>query len=431
MKTGSKKLGLWMLIALVAGNMIGSGVYLLPSSLASFGNLSLYAWLATSVGALLLALVFSRLCILVPRTGGFYAYSHSGFGDYVSFKTAFCYWISTMVGNAAVALATVGYLRVFYPILNTPHATCIAAIASIWVVAIFNIIGIRYAGIFQLITTVVKLVPLLLIGVLGWHYFHPEYIQHSVNISGQAPFASFTMAAAIIFWGFIGLDSATVPLASAENPRRNVPLATLVGTLLVAAVYLITMLVLMGMIPQAQLAMTTSPFADAANIIFGPWGQLLIAAGAAVSCLGALNGWTTLQAQVSMAAADNKMFPEVFAIRNRFNVPGLGIMIAAVLESILLIISLSTNLVHQFNVLILISTLALMLPYFYSCLSQVFLIRQVPKLTMNHLFHLVVAILAAIFAFWMLLGVGEDIIVYGFVMLLLSAPLYVWMRLRK
>ena len=163
-----RRLGLWMASALVVGNMIGSGVFLLPSSLAKYGPISLVAWVFTAAGAVLLALVFARLARAYPKTGGPYAYARRAFGDFVGFQTAWGYWIAVWAGNAAIAVAFVGYLAHFWHALGTnkPLAAGVG-LAAIWVLTAVNAYGVRQGGVVQVVTTVVKLVPLLLIAVGG------------------------------------------------------------------------------------------------------------------------------------------------------------------------------------------------------------------------------------------------------------------------
>ena len=257
------KLGLCMLTTLVAGNMIGSGIFLLPSSLASIGSISLLSWCFTAVGAFLLAIVFSKMSLLVPKTGGPYAYAQAGFGQYIGFQTAYNYWVAIWVGNAAIALAMVGYLVVFFPGLHNPLASCLCAIAVLWLLTLVNIVGVRSAGMLQLVTTILKFLPLLLIALLGWTYFHPSYLTHSFNISGHSNFRAFSHAATLTMWTFIGVESATVPAASVDNPRRNIPLATLFGTLIAAVIYIASSTALMGMLPANVLAASSAPHVHA------------------------------------------------------------------------------------------------------------------------------------------------------------------------
>ncbi len=416
-----------MLTTLVAGNVIGSGVFLLPSSLASFGSIGLLAWIFTSVGALLLAGVFSRMSILVPKTGGPYAFARAGYGEFVGLQMAFNYWVALWVGNAAIAVALVGYLRVFFPVLKNEYAGCLVAIGAIWFFVLVNISGIRRAGAMQVITTFFKLLPIVAIGIMGWHYFHPAFLTQNFNVSGQPGFSAFTSAATLTLWSFIGLESATIPASSVENPKRNIPLATMLGTGLAAVVYIASATAIMGMIPNSLLQHSTSPYADAAMVIFGPIGRWVIAIGAIISCMGALNGWVLLQGQVAMAAADDGLFPKIFAARNRQGIPAKGLTITSVLISILLFMTTNKSLLAQFNLIILTATLASLIPYFYTAIAEIVLRREHVKSKTQRV-QLGLAMLAAAYAFWTIFGAGQQIVFYGAILLFTSVPFYAMMR---
>jgi APA family basic amino acid/polyamine antiporter len=429
MDNNKGKLGLWMLTALVAGNMIGSGIFLLPASLASIGSISLLSWCFTAAGAFFLAIVFSKMSSLVPKSGGPYAYAQAGFGDFIGFQTAYNYWIAIWVGNAAIVLAMVGYLAVFWPALHNQVLACVVAIATVWLLTVVNIIGVREAGFLQLITTILKFIPILLVAILGWWYFHPEYLVNAFNISGTSNYTALSSAAAMTLWAFIGLESATIPSGEVENPKRNIPLATLLGTLIASLVYIASSTAIMGMIPAAILAKSTSPFAAAAEIIFGPWGKWLIAAGAVIACFGCLNGWTLLQGQVAMAAADDKLFPAIFAKRNKIGVPVWGLVITSLLLTMLLLLTTSPDLIKQFEFIILIAVLASLIPYLYTAISEIVLLKK-QKLQQQTL-HILIALIASTYAFWAIFSSGKDIVFYGSILVYTSLPMYAWVIWQK
>ncbi len=419
-----------MLIALVCGNMIGSGIYLLPSSLATIGSISLWSWCFTGLGAILLALVFANMSLWVPRAGGPYAYTDAAFGEFVGCQMAFSYWAALWIGNAAIALAMVDYLRVFLPFLDDKMHTAIATISVVWLLAMINIFGVRKAGVLQLAATILKLIPLLLIGLMGWFYFHAGYLTDSFNVTHHSNLSAFSMGAALTLWAFMGLESATVPANDVENPKRNIPLATITGTLIAAVVYITSSVAIMGMIPMSVLQHSTSPFADAAQIILGSWGRDLIAIGAVISCFGALNGWILLQGQIAMAAADQGVFPKIFAKRNRFACPAWGQVITTLLISILVLMTVNDNVIKQFNLIILLATFALLVPYFFTALAELVIIRQIPCIRYKPL-HILIATLSTIYAFWAIMGSGQTVIVGGMVLLLLSVVFYTWICLGR
>jgi basic amino acid/polyamine antiporter, APA family len=423
-----KKIGLWILVALVSGNMIGSGIFLLPSNLAKLGSISLLSWVFTMFGALALALVFSRLSTQYPKTGGPYAYSKLGLGRFIGFQTAYNYWIAIWVGNAALVVAAIGYLRLFFPLLADPIWACGTSIVIVWILTFVNIHGVKSAGVIQLISTVLKLLPLFFIAIVGWFYIHPAFYMKYFNVSAphRSSFSVISSGAALTFWAFIGLESATVPADSVKNPRINIPLATIIGTLIAAVVYIASSAVIMGMMPATQLQHSTFPFALAGKIILGPWGGYLVSIGAIISCLGCLNGWILLQGQIPMATADDNLFPKIFAQRNKAGVPAKGLIISSALITVLLLLTASQALVTQFKMIILLATLASLIPYFYTATAELILLRLAPISKAKRWMHIVIAVIAGIFAFWGSFSAGEDIVYFGTMLLLASVPLYAW-----
>lgn len=422
------KLGLVTLTSLVTGNMVGSGIFILPADLARIGSISLLSWIFTSLGAFLLALVFSRMSVLIPKTGGPYAYADAGFGDFIGLQTAYNYWVAVWVGNCAVVVALIGYLRIFLPFMNDPFWGVLAGIGFVWIFTAINISGIHSVGVVQLVSTILKFVPLLIVAIFGWWYFHPEFIKNSFNLTTGSNFSAFSHAATLTMWAFVGVESATVPAASVENPRRNIPLATLFGTLIAALIYMASSTAIMGMLPASELINSGSPFAAAAQVIFGTFGKWLVAAGAVISCLGALNGWTLLQGQVPMAAADDKLLPVIFSKRNKVNVPAWGLVITAIAMSIFLLMTVSPNLVDQFQLIILIAATTSLIAYFYTAVALIVVSREQNK---NSFIYLIVAIFASVYSVWAIFGAGKNIIFYVSMLVFSSIPLYAWMRWKR
>lgn len=428
--TQRQKLGLWMLTSLVAGNMIGSGIFLLPSSLASYGSISILSWIFTSAGAILVALVFAKLGSLIPRVGGPYAYARAGFGNFTGFQIAYNYWIALWVGNAAIAVAFTSYLSIFFPVLKSNiELSCIVSIAIVWLMTFVNIIGIRRAGVLQLITTILKLVPLILIATFGLLYIHPQYLK-DFNISGTSNFSALSSAATLTLWAFIGLESATVPADDIIDPARTIPRATILGVIIAALVYVMSTIAVMGVVPMGELAKSLSPYADAAKIMFGPTAAIIVGLGAIISCLGALNGWTLLAGQIPMAAARDGLFPKIFATKSRFGTPIVGLVVSSLLITLLLLLTLNKSLVTQFTFIILIATLASLIPYLYTCLGELMLFIKHPDHFNGKslVAPSIISVLATIYIFWAIYGSGKDTVFYGGLLFFSSVPIYAWMQ---
>lgn len=421
------KLGLFMLIALVTGNMVGSGAFMIPTELARVGSIGLVSLLFTAAGAICLALVFAKMSLLVPKAGGPYAYAYAGFGEYIGFQTAYYYWIAVWIGNAAIVVAAIGYLDVFFPISNSLMAKTLCSIAIIWTLTIINIIGVRFAGGFQIITTILKFSPLAIIGTLGWFYFNPEYLTQNFNVTSGTTLSTFSFAATLTMWLFVGVESATIPTDAVHNPQKNIPLATLIGTGFAAIIYILSNTAIFGMIPTESLATSTHPFATATGIIFGAWGKIFVGLAAIISCLGALNGWMLLSSHIPLAAAYDNLFPKVFGKCNRDGTPVFGLVITSILMTILLLGMTFLDLIQQFELLILIASTTSLVAYFYTSIAEIILLPK-NSMTRKNLLHIFVAIIGAVYSFWAILGSSKEIIFYLTAFILLTIPFYALLK---
>ena len=426
--TDKKKLGLMMCTALVVGNMIGSGVFLLPASLAPFGGISIIGWLVSAGGAICLALVFAKLGQVLPRTGGPYAYSKAGFGDFGGFLVAWSYWISMWATNAALAVAFVSYMTVFFPSFrDVPIIGGAAALIALWLLTAVNIIGVRTAGTVQLITTILKLLPLLVISIAGLFFFNGSHFE-PFNASGGSPLAAISATITLTLWAFLGLESGTVPAGDVEDPERTIPRATIIGTLIATVVYIIGTVAVMGLIEPALLKDSTAPFADAARLIVGDWGAYAVAAGAAISCFGALNGWVLLSGQLPMAAAQDGMLPRPLARVGSNGTPVAGIVISSIIASAIIALNYTRGLVDAFNFLILLATLATLIPYVFSSMAVLLVQPERRDLrTATSAGVWVVATLAFLYAMWAIVGSGRDAVFWGFLLVIAGIPLYVFL----
>lgn len=414
-----------MAVALVVGNMIGSGVFLLPASLGTYGGVSLVGWLVTTAGALALALTFARLARAQPVVGGPYAYTRSTFGRFPGFLVAWGYWVSICAGNAAIAVALAGYLGFFVPALaSAPAYGAAAAIAAIWLLTWVNARGVREAGGVQLATTLLKLVPLVAIGTAGLASLHAAHFT-PFNASGTSTLSAVSSTAALTLWAFLGLESATIPAADVERPDRTIPRATVAGTVVAAAVYIAATVGVMGVLPPSALAASTAPLADAASRMWGPGAAALVAAGAAVSCFGALNGWTLLMGQMPRAAAADGLLPPAFARLNARGAPALALVLSSVLVTLVVGLNYTHGLVAGFTFIILLSTLATLVAYLFStAASAVAWLRDAAR--PRRAGPLGVALLAFGYTAWAVVGAGRDAVFWGLLLLIAGVPVYAW-----
>ena len=430
--TTRRSLGLWTCTALVVGNMIGSGIFLLPASLGAFGGISLLGWLVTTGGAMVLAVTFAELARLFPHPGGPYAYTRIAFGNLPAFLVAWGYWVSICAGNAAIAVATVGYVGFFWrPLATSPYLAGGTAVALVWLLTWVNARGVHAAGRLQLATTILKLAPLVAVGSLGLLFLRTENFA-PFNAS-DLPTGSAVLATAMLtLWAFLGLESATVPAGEVADPSRTIPRATLIGTAVAAVVYILSTVGVMGVLPPATLAASTAPFADAATAMWGGWAGGLIAAGAAVACFGALNGWILLQGQMPLAAAMDGLLPPVFARRSGAGAPTGSLMISSALVTIIVGTNYTKGLVAAFTFIILLSTLTVLLPYVLSSLALVTTKIRSPEGSPGR--RVMLALMgtgATVYSAWMVAGAGLSVVLWGTVLLLAGVPAYFAMRARS
>lgn len=423
--TGQRSLGFWMATALVVGNMIGSGVFLLPSSLAPFGAASLLGWGLSVTGALLLAGIYAHLGRHYPRTGGPYTYSRLAFGELAGFATAWLYWVSIWCGNAAIAVAFASYAGGLVPALTaTPVRGAITALAAVWLCTAFNLAGLRSAGWVQLVTTVGKLLPLFAIAVVGAWWLDPgDY--GTFNRSGEPLLGVATATAALTMWAMLGIECATIPAEDVSDADRNVPRATLLGTVLAAGVTVLACTVVIGLLPGNSAGESGAPFAEAAAILWGPGAGKFFAAAAAVACFGALNGWTLMQGQIPMAAARDGVLPAPLARRNRHGTPAVALVFSSTVTTVLVIANFQDTLVALFTWAILLSTAAVLVPYLLNALAFLKLGggRSPGKAAAG--------VLACGFSLWALIGTGTASLFWGAVLLVAGLPVYIVMRARR
>ena len=424
------KIGLWLSTSLVLGNMTGSGIFLLPAALALYGGISLFGWVLTLTGSLFLALVFSRLSRMITKAGGPFTYAREGFGDFAGFLVAWGYWISIWCGNAAIAVAGVGYSSFFIPSLReNPVLSASTAIGAIWLFTYINTKSIRKVGMVQLISTIIKIVPLIILGTIGFLYFDRAHFT-PFNPSGESNFHAVTATAALTLWAFLGLESATIPSNQVRNPVKTVPRATILGILLAALLYISSTVGVMGIIAPADLQHSASPFADAARLIWGDWAAGLIAAGAAIACFGALNGWILLQGQIPLAAARDKLFPPVFRKVSRKGVPTIGLIIASVLATLLVGFNYTKGLVEMFSFIIMLATLSCLLPYLFASLVELTLyLRKKKSYNRKRLIAAAtVSVPAFLYSLWAITGLEYEIILWGAILLSAGTPVYIYLK---
>ena len=420
----ARQLGFWMCLALVIGNMIGSGFFLLPATLAPFGWNGVFGWFVTTAGALCLAAVFARLARAYPQAGGPYAYSRLAFGPFTAFVVAWSYWVSMWVGNVAIATGVVAPLATVVPGI-TPYSAIIT-LGLVWTLTAINCFGAKTVGRIQLVTTILKFLPLAAVVVLailvlaaGGAAAAPDLRASELSLSGTT---GITAAAALVLWSFLGLESATVPAERVADPTRNIPRATFMGVAVTGLIYTFVCSSVALLMPVEQIANSGAPMAEFIGAHWGGPAATLIALFAAIAAFGTLNGWVLMQGELPWAMARDGVFPAWLAKLSRYGTPARAHIVTSLLLTIVMAFNYTRTMADLFGFLILLATTASLVAYFVCSLAAV-------KLGVGRK-SIPIFILAALFSLWAIWGSGFEAMQWGAALLVSGIPLYFFMRWR-
>ena len=411
-----RKLGLSMCIALVMGNMIGSGVFLLPASLAPFGWNGVAGWAITIAGALALAFVIARLTVAFPAASGPTGFVERAFGRVPSFMIGWAYWVSVWTANVTLAVAAVSFLSLFAPALGDHMA--ISTIALIWLVTAINWQGARAAGRFHIVTLAIKLIPLVTIVVLIPIAFgRGEPVAITPFPAEGLSLTAVSGSAILTLWALLGFESASVAADKVANPTVTIPRATIIGTLATGVLYLIVCSAIALMLPAAAVATSEAPFALFAETYWGHGPAVWIAAFAAVSALGALNGWTLIQAEQPARLAEQGLLPAWFAKTNRHGTPAAALLVSSAIATGCVILNNSKSTSEMFTFMAILST-SVTLWLYLACAAAALRLRvAIP-----------VALAGLAYAIWTLWGAGIGVSAMSLILMVAGLPLYIWTR---
>jgi APA family basic amino acid/polyamine antiporter len=424
------RIGFWTCTALVVGNVIGMGIFLLPSSLAPYGFNALIGWGITLFGCLTLARVFAHLSAALPGADGPYGYVRETLGELPAYMSMWAYWVSLWLTNAALATGVVGYLTVVMPGLDVVPPVWFA-LALVWMFVLVNLFGVRTGGVVQIVTTTLKLLPMLAIALLGgWVLLTSpgSYVAHPPTT--PVTFAGVMAASTIALFAMLGIESASIPASRVNDPGRTIPRATMAGAVLVALIYVVVSTVPLLLLRQDVLANASAPFALLMDRFgragFGRWLALFVV----ISGLGALNGWTLLAGQLTRTMADNGVLPPLFTRGNRHGAPAIALLITGVLASVMVWMSYSRSLVAAFTFLTRVVTAA-NLPLYLCCALALAVLwrRGTPGCSGRRV--LLVAGVGVAYVVFAFVGIGGEPFVYALGLIAAGLPLYVFMRLRR
>lgn len=408
-----KKIGLIAATAIVAGNMMGSGIALLPASLAKIGSITLYAWILCSIGAMCLAFVFARLGTTNPQSGGPVAYAGE-VAPILGYQSGVLYYHSNWIGNLAIAVTGVSYLAVFFPLFKETIPASVASIVAVWLFCLVNLVGANFIGKLVTVGVTLLLIPIVLTATVGWAFFDSAQFTANWNVTGdKSNFQALISAVILCIWAFVGLESASVNAGLVKNPKRTVPMSTMIGTFLAAVVYILSTSAMMGMYPAETLAASGAPFSDAAQKMSGmAIAAKIVSAVTAFACFASLGSWMMLTAEAGARTANDGYFPKIYGQRTAGGTPVKGLILEAiqmtVLMTILMVLQMGGegNSADLFGKIASIAVLTVLLPYLYSCLNLI----AHTGLKLEQLFQFMASIVAAIFCLVALYGAkGEGL----------------------
>lgn len=421
-----RELGFWMCTALVVGNTIGIGIFMMPAALAPYGLNALIGWGITVIGCMFLARVFARLAQLYPAADGPYSYIRSTLGHWPAFLSMWSYWVSNWITNATLAVSVVGYLDAAVPSLaRFPPA--LLALALLWLFVIVNLLGTRAGGRVQVVCTALKLLPMVAVVLLGAWVLFADTGAYTRTVPTTALSFPQTMAASTIaLFAMLGLESASVPAGRVRDPGRNIPRATLIGTLLTAVIYILVSTVPLLLIPQAELAQSSAPFVDLLDHHLGEGNGRWLALFVVVSGLGALNGWTLIVGNLTATMATQGDFPALFAKLNRHGAPARALVITGLFASAMILMNYSKSLVDGFVFLSTIVTAANLPLYLCSSLALVVMWRRGERPAGSDL--QVMGLLGTAYVVLTFYGVGHVPFLWALALAAAGVPIALWTR---
>ena len=407
----SRMLGKWMSAAMVVGTMVGSGIYLLPTTLAPFGLNLVFAFLLTGLGTMCLAFALARMAAQIP--GGPFVYIDRSFGERTAFVTLWCYTISQVTGVSGVTVAVAGALGHIYPAVQSGPGLIAVALAAIGVLVAVNMRGARSAGVLQVITTLIKLAPLMIVMFLVLGRFGGS---QPVEPLAAAPvaFTGILSAAALILFSLTGFEAAVMTANVTRNSTTTVPRATIIGTGFTATIYLLATVATLLLLPSAIAAKSGAPFADAIAPTLGSVAGILVAAVAAISAFGTGNALLLIAAESARTMGQARDLPAVFTRSNRAGAPMGSLLICGSAAALLVLASSSKNFVSVYVLITLVSTL-LSLVLYVVCAAAALKLRVAGKAA-------IVVVIGMTYSLAMFYGAGREAMLWSVGLAALGLP---------
>jgi putrescine:ornithine antiporter len=405
--------------------MMGSGIIMLPTNMAKVGAISLLSWIVTALGSMALAYGFAQAGIFNQRPGGLAAYAEDAYGKDGYFQAFFLYFLSLAIGNVAIAISAVGYLATFFPGMSaTPIATCVSVIVLLWLTTVANFGGPSITGKIGSITVWGVIIPVGSLSFIGWFWFSSDTFAQAWNPQGLSLGEGMGSSIALTLWAFLGMESAAQNSDAVENPKRDVPLACLFGTLGAAVIYVLSTTVIQGIVPNAELAQSTGPFGLAFAKMFSPLVGQIIMVLAVAACLGSLLGWQFTLSSTAKSAADGAFFPKAFAKVNSGGAPIAGMIIMGVVQTLLALSTISPSLSEQFGALVNLAVVTNVIPYILA-LSALPVMMKTNKVASGvYTRNMVIGMVAMLYSVYALYASGGDAVMGG--MLVMGVTYVIW-----
>jgi len=409
-----KKMSVTQLTIVTAVNMMGSGIIMLPTNLAQVGTMSILSWVITTIGAVLLAYTFARAGLYSSKGGGMGGYAEYSFGKAGAFLTNYTYGLSLVIANAAIAISAVGYTAVLFDTHISPLATALWTIAVLWIATILNFGGASITGKISSFTVWGVILPVVFISTVGWFYFSGNSFVSSWNPHHYNFFEGMSKSISITLWAFLGLESAAANSDAVDNPKKNVPIAVMGGTIGAAIMYIISTNVVLGISPIKELAKSSAPFGLAFSEMFNPTIGKIVIALMIISCFGSLIGWQFTIAEVFRTSAVEKYFPKVFAKTIGNGTPLIGMIIITILQTLISLMTISPSLSKQFTILVNLAVVTNAVPYVLTAASIKTMQLESPNVSYKGMkWTNIVGLIAGIYTLYAIYSSGGIAVYYG------------------
>ena len=433
-----KQIGLWTLVSIGVGGIIGSGIFALPAIMAAIAGPGLIlAIIIAGVITTFLALSYAELGAAFPLTGGPFSLPRLAMGDLGGFIMGWGYFIYLFVGTAAIIQIFIVYLGFYVPGLSigttlTPLGT-VVGLAAVWLFTLINIYGVKWGGLYSVITTIGKLLPLILFAIIGFVIFDPQ------NFHPVLPFGmpGVTLAVTLFFWSYTGFEAIVVPSGEVKNPHFTIPWAMILTMFITIVCYLLVAVAFLAMIDWVGLGLKVDDWAGLgklgfplANVALGAtsmklaWLAIVITVGAIIATGGSGGTWILIQGRMPFAMAEEKLFWSPMKNVNKYGVPATSLIFTSILTSAILI------LIPHFTSVALIASITSIIPYAAAVLS-VPILRITKKSTPRPFklaFHKTFTWLAFVFSTWLVYWASWPWTMVGAILLVLGYPLFLLVR---